>query len=68
MKRLLIGLLLMAGVAAHAEYSSYFYWQVDDSVADFSYLDAKQQENGTFTFPKPKDATFFKVIGVRKFK
>lgn len=37
MKRLLIGLLLMAGVAAHAEYSSYFYWQVDDSVADFSY-------------------------------
>lgn len=30
-------------------------------------LDAKQ-ENGTFTFPKPKDATFFKVIGVRKFK
>ena len=37
MKRLLIGLLLIAGVAAHAEYSSYFYWQVDDSVADFSY-------------------------------
>ena len=37
MKRILVGLLLMAGVAAHAEYSSYFYWQVDDSVADFSY-------------------------------
>ncbi len=37
MKRILVGLLLMAGVAARAEYSSYFYWQVDDSVADFSY-------------------------------
>ena len=37
MKRILVGLLLMAGVAAHAEYSSYFYWQVDDGVADFSY-------------------------------
>ena len=67
MKRILVGLLLMAGVAAHAEYSSYFYWKVDESVVDFSYLDVKQ-EDGTFTFPKPKDATFFKVIGVGKFK
>ena len=67
MKRILVGLLLMAGVAAHAEYSSYFYWQVDENVADFSCLDVKQ-EVGTFMFPKPKDATFFKVIGVRKFK
>ncbi len=38
MKGILIGLLLMAGVAVHAEYSSYFYWQVDENVADFSYL------------------------------
>ena len=37
MKSILIGLLLVVGVAAHAEYSSYFYWQVDESVADFSY-------------------------------
>ena len=44
MKRMLIGLLLMVGVAVHAEYSSYFYWQVDESVADFSCLDAKQDE------------------------
>lgn len=37
MKRGLVGLLLVAGIAAHAEYSSYFYWQVDASVVDFSY-------------------------------
>ena len=30
-------------------------------------LDAKN-ENGVFTFDQPKDASFFKVIGVRKFK
>ena len=37
MKKLIIVLLLTVGVVAHAEYSSYFYWQVDDSAADFSY-------------------------------
>ena len=30
-------------------------------------LDAKN-ENGVFTFDQPKDASFFKVVGVRKFK
>lgn len=40
-RRLLFCIFLTAGVAAHAEYSSYFYWQVDDSVADFSYAQLK---------------------------
>ena len=30
-------------------------------------LDTAPDANGTFTFPKPEGASFFKVIGVRKF-
>lgn len=30
-------------------------------------LDTAPDANGTFTFPKPEGAPFFKVIGVRKF-
>lgn len=37
MRGLLAGLLILMGVSVHAEYSSYFYWQIDSSVVDFSY-------------------------------
>ena len=58
-RRLLFCIFLTAGVAAHAEYSSYFYWQVDDSVADFSYAQLKL--SGGSQYFTIGDTTYTKV-------